>query len=460
MATILIIDDDDAFREGLVETIQDLGHTTLEARSGEAALEHLRERCAPDCIFLDFRLPGADGLAVLESLRGMAGLQHVPVVMLTAHATSDNTIGAMRLGAFEHLTKPVGRDEIAVLLARMLAAHPDAPVAATTAFADETPSREPQLLGVSDAMRDVQKRLGRAAGTHSTVLITGETGTGKEVAAHVLHRASARAGGPFVAVNCAAIPDDLLESELFGHGKGAFTGAHAERRGRFEEAHGGTLFLDEVGDMPLAMQAKLLRVLQERQVTPLGTNRPVAVDVRVVAATHRDLPAMVAAGTFRQDLLYRLNVIPLHLPPLRERVADILPLAEHFLATLAASPDAAHKRLSADAQRMLVTFSWPGNVRELANAMERASALAPGALLTREDFAFLFNTTASPNDAIPASLAELPLNDALAQLERARIVRALALTDGNRAEAARRLGISRQSLYTRLANLGMSSSDS
>jgi DNA-binding NtrC family response regulator len=459
MATILIIDDDDAFREGLAETVQDLGHTPLEARSGEAALEHLRERGAPDCIFLDFRLPGADGLAVLESLRGMEGLQHVPVVMLTAHATSDNTIGAMRLGAFEHLTKPVGRDEIAVLLGRMLAAHPDAPVAATSAFADEPSSCEPQLLGVSDAMRDVQKRLGRAAGTRSTVLITGETGTGKEVAARVLHRASARAGGPFVAVNCAAIPEDLLESELFGHGKGAFTGAHAERRGRFEEAHGGTLFLDEVGDMPLAMQAKLLRVLQERQVTPLGTNRPVAVDVRIVAATHRDLAAMVAAGTFRQDLLYRLNVIPLHLPPLRERVADILPLAEHFLSTLAASPDAAHKRLSADAQRMLATFGWPGNVRELANAIERASALAPGALLTREDFAFLVDTTAGGNDAIPVSLAELPLNDALAQLERALIARALALTDGNRAEAARRLGISRQSLYTRLASLGISGAD-
>ncbi|WP_250511182.1 sigma-54 dependent transcriptional regulator [Caballeronia sp. GACF4] len=457
MATILIIDDDDAFREGLAETVQDLGHTPLEARSGEAAFERLREHDIPDCIFLDFRLPGADGLSVLESLRENADLRRVPVAMLTAHATSDNTIGAMRLGAFEHLTKPVGRDEIAALLERMLAAHAYAPAAASPAFADEARSREPQLLGISETMRDVQKRLGRAAGTSSTVLITGETGTGKEVAAHVLHRASARAGGPFVAVNCAAIPADLLESELFGHGKGAFTGAHAQRRGRFEEAHGGTLFLDEVGDMPLAMQAKLLRVVQERQVTPLGANQTIAVDVRIVAATHRDLPAMVAAGTFRQDLLYRLDVIPLHMPPLRERVADILPLAEHFLSTLAASPET-RKHLSSDAQRLLVTFGWRGNVRELANAMERASALAPGALLTRDDFAFLFDTAASVNDAIPASLAELPLNDALAQLERALIVRALALTDGNRAEAARRLGISRQSLYTRLANVDSSNS--
>ncbi|WP_347557870.1 sigma-54 dependent transcriptional regulator [Robbsia sp. KACC 23696] len=452
MATILIIDDDDGFREGLAETVQDLGYSPFEARSGDDAFEQLRERPAPDCIFLDFRLPGADGLVVLETLRKKPGLQTVPVVMLTAHATSDNTIGAMRLGAFEHLTKPVGRDEIAALLKRILSVRVDTPT--TRVFADEARSDEPQLLGVSEAMREVQKRLGRAAVGNSTVLITGETGTGKEIAARVLHRASARASGPFVAVNCAAIPDDLLESELFGHGKGAFTGAKGDRRGRVEEAHGGTLFLDEVGDMPLPMQAKLLRVLQERQITPLGTNRVVTVDVRVAAATHRDLVAMVEAGTFRQDLLFRLNVIPLHLPPLRERVADILPLAEHFLA--GAPVGIARKHLSADAQRLLATFTWPGNVRELANAIERASALAPAQVLTRDDFAFLATTRDSADDAIPPALLDLPLPQAVAQLERALIVRALSASRGNRAEAARRLGISRQSLYTRMSVLGMS----
>lgn len=455
MATILIIDDDDAFREGLAETVQDLGHLPTEARSGEEALAQLRECPAPACVFLDFRLPGADGLAVLETLRRTAGLSAVPVVMLTAHATSDNTIGAMRLGAFEHLTKPVGRDEIAALLERILSAQSGAPAA--RAFADEVTSREPQLLGVSESMRDVQKRLGRAAAANATVLITGETGTGKEIAARVLHRASARVSGPFVAVNCAAIPHELLESELFGHGKGAFTGAQSDRRGRVEEAHGGTLFLDEVGDMPLPMQAKLLRVLQERQVTPLGTDRLVTVDVRVVAATHRDLASMVKAGTFRQDLLFRLNVIPLHMPPLRERVADILPLAEHFLA--GASSDVARKHLSADAQRLLATFAWPGNVRELANAIERASALAPGQVLTREDFVFLTAMKDTPDnaaDAIPTTLLELPLPQAVAHLERTLIVRALSAAAGNRAEAARRLGISRQSLYTRMATLGIS----
>ncbi|MBW0446670.1 sigma-54-dependent Fis family transcriptional regulator [bacterium M00.F.Ca.ET.228.01.1.1] len=452
MATILIIDDDDAFREGLAETVQDLGYSPFEARSGDEAFEQLRGRSAPDCIFLDFRLPGADGLAVLETLRKTPGLQTVPVVMLTAHATSDNTIGAMRLRAFEHLTKPVGREQIAALLERILSARRETPV--PRVFADEATSHEPQLLGVSEAMREVQKRLGRAAIGNSTVLITGETGTGKEIAARVLHRASARAGGPFVAVNCAAIPDELLESELFGHAKGAFTGAHTDRRGRVEEAHGGTLFLDEVGDMPLPMQAKLLRVLQERQVTPLGTNRVVTVDVRVVAATHRDLASMVEAGTFRQDLLFRLNVIPLHMPPLRERVADILPLAEHFLAS--ASSGVARKHLSADAQRLLATFAWPGNVRELANAIERASALAPAQVLTREDFAFLTATRDSSDDAIPRALLELPLPQAVAQLERALIAHALSASSGNRTEAARRLGISRQSLYTRMAALDMS----
>ncbi|KHJ59804.1 sigma-54-dependent transcriptional regulator, partial [Burkholderia glumae] len=403
MATILIIDDDDAFREGLAETIEDLGHVPLEAGSGDEAFAMLRAGAAPACVFLDFRLPGADGLAVLEALRAMDGADRVPVVMLTAHATSANTIGAMRLGAFEHLTKPVGRAEIAALLGRVLAGQREAADAeAPSAFLDDAPSDGPQLLGISEAMRGVQKRLGRAAAADSTVLITGETGTGKEVAARVLHRESARAGGPFVAVNCAAIPEALLESELFGHDKGAFTGAHAPRQGRIAQAHGGTLFLDEIGDMPIAMQAKLLRVLQERQVTPLGAARPMAVDVRVVAATHRDLQERVAAGAFRQDLLYRLDVIPLHIPPLRERVADILPLAEHFLAALA--PAAARKRLSVEAQRLLVTFTWPGNVRELANAIERASALAPGPLLTRDDFAFLLDAAAgaADADAVPA----------------------------------------------------------
>jgi DNA-binding NtrC family response regulator len=456
MATILLIDDDDAFREGLRETLSDLGHRVIESASGEAALQWLNRNQAPACIFLDFRLPGLDGLGVLERLQADTAMKAVPVVMLTAHATSDNTIGAMRLGAFEHVTKPVGRDEIASLLDRIFSSRQPPAITGDepAPFAGEPASGKPLLLGISEAMRAVQKTLGRAAASDATVLITGETGTGKEVAARVLHEASSRRNGPFIAVNCAAIPHDLLESELFGHGKGAFTGAATERTGSIVAADGGTLFLDEIGDMPPAMQAKLLRVLQERTVTPLGTNRCVPVDIRVIGATHRDLDAMVAAGEFRQDLLYRLNVIPLHLPPLRERLADILPLAEHFLDVAARSMGRA-MHLSAAAQRRLVQHLWPGNVRELKNAMERVCSLSPGPAITEDDLAFLRATSVAAGPVLPADLAELPLTEAVSRVERALIVRALALSNGNRADAARRLGISRQSLYTKMASLGL-----
>ncbi|EAY71950.1 Response regulator [Burkholderia dolosa AU0158] len=370
MATILIVDDDAAFRDGLAETLADLGHRVVEAGTGRAALGAVRDGSRIDCIFLDFRLPDLDGLAVLAQLHDDPALAAIPVVMLTAHATSDNTIDAMRLGAFDHLTKPIGRRDVAQLLERIVSANqpPARDDADVRAFSGEPASDRPQLLGVSAALRDVQKQIGRAATSDATVLITGDTGTGKEVAARVLHAASKRHAQPFVAVNCAAIPADLLESELFGHRRGAFTGAHADRAGRLVDADGGTLFLDEIGDMPAAMQAKLLRALQERQVTPLGADRPIEIDIRVIAATHRDLAAAVAARTFREDLFYRLNVIPLHLPPLVERVADILPLAAHFLAR-AAGARALH--LTNDAQRALLAHRL---ARQRARTAQRDGA--------------------------------------------------------------------------------------
>ncbi|EML1598457.1 sigma-54-dependent Fis family transcriptional regulator [Burkholderia cenocepacia] len=457
MANILIVDDDAAFRDGLAETLADLGHRAVEAAFGRAALSALRGG-GIECVFLDFRLPDLDGLAVLAQLRDDPALAAIPVVMLTAHATSDNTIEAMRLGAFDHLTKPIGRRDIAQLLERIVSANqPPAPAPSDNGFAAEPSADRPRLLGVSAAMRDVQKQIGRAAMSDATVLLTGETGTGKEVAARVLHAASARHAGPFVAVNCAAIPADLLESELFGHRRGAFTGAHADRAGRLVEADGGTLFLDEIGDMPAAMQAKLLRALQERQVTPLGADRATAIDIRVVAATHRDLAAAVADGTFREDLFYRLNVIPLHLPPLAERVADILPLAAHFLGN-AAGMRALH--LTNDAQRALLDHGWPGNVRELRNVMERAAALAPGPAVSAADLGLgAVPARQSGADAVPAHLLDMPLPDALATVERAAILHALERANGNRAEAARQLGIGRQSLYARMANLGIERDD-
>jgi DNA-binding NtrC family response regulator len=346
----------------------------------------------------------------------------------------------------DHLAKPVGRADLAALLDRLLparaAAAPDAPASDVTA--------EGGLVGSSGAMREVQKAIGKLADGTATVLITGETGTGKEVVARALHRHGRRAAQAFVAVNCAAIPAELLESELFGHVRGAFTGAIADRKGSFREADKGTLFLDEIGDMDLAMQAKLLRVLQDRMVVPVG-GRPVAIDVRVVAATHRDLARAVAAGQFREDLFYRIGVVPLALPPLRERLADIVPLAEHFLAL---AGQGAAKRLSAEAAARLLRHAWPGNVRELRNAMERVTALVAQPVIAASDLDFL--APAAAGGAIDWLAGDLPM--ALARLEAAMIRRALAQANGNRAEAARRLNIHRQLLHTKLRRLGLDAS--
>jgi DNA-binding NtrC family response regulator len=365
MARILIADDDAAVRDGMAEAVADLGHAVTAVADGEAALAAAG---GADAVLLDLRMPGAlDGMAVLRRLRARPAPP--PIAILTAYASSANTIEAMRLGAFDHLTKPVGRADIAELLGRML--RPVASAATGPAATDEAAlDEEGALIGVSAGMRAVQKTIGLVADSDATVLVTGETGTGKEVVARALHRHGRRAAGPFVAVNCAAIPSALLESELFGHVRGAFTGAVAERRGAFRDATGGTLFLDEIGDMGLATQAKILRAVQEREVAPLG-GRPVRIDVRIIAATHRDLPARVREGAFREDLFYRLAVVPIHLPPLRDRLADVVPLAEHFLALLPGG-----RRLGADAAARLLGQPWPGNARELRNAMERAAALS------------------------------------------------------------------------------------
>jgi len=428
MARILIIDDDTALRESLAEAMTDLGHTPELAADGRTGLARLAEG-GIEAVLLDLRMPGLDGLEVLRRIGAMR--QPPPVAVLTAVPNAANTIEAMRLGAVDHLAKPLGRADLAALLGRMLPAE-TAPGTAESAESDE-------LVGSSAAMRQVQKSIGMLADGLATVLITGETGTGKEVVARAIHRHGKRAARPFVAVNCAAIPTELLESQLFGHTRGAFTGAVADRIGSFREADGGTLFLDEIGDMGLPMQAKLLRVLQERVVTPVG-GRAIPIDVRILAATHRDLAAGVAAGSFREDLFYRLGVVPVHLPPLRERLADIVPLAEHFLAV------AGPKRLSAEAASRLLAHPWPGNVRELRNAMERAAALSRHKVISAADLAFLHAMTAAPD--VDWLAGDLPT--ALARLEAAMIARALAATGGNRAEAARRLGIHRQLLYQKL----------
>jgi DNA-binding NtrC family response regulator len=442
MPTILIVDDDAALRDSLAETVHDLGYQAQLAASGREALGILASN-AIEGVLLDIRMPnGMDGIEVLRRIR--AQKNGPPVVVLTAFASAENTIEAMRIGAFDHLTKPIGRQELKELLGRMLARPAAVPSGGLSDHAVGT------LIGLSEPMRRVQKTIGLAADSDATVLVLGETGTGKELVARALHEHGRRKHKPFVAVNCAAIPADLLESELFGHMRGAFTGAGADRTGAFREADDGTLFLDEVGDMPATMQAKILRALQERVVTPVG-GKPVPVDARVIAATHRDLPSLVAQGAFREDLYYRLNVVPIGLPPLRERRTDIAPLAEHFLK--AASTHGDTKRLTAAAAALLLEHSWPGNVRELRNVIERACVMARGEVIDAADLDM------TPAVTEPTLRDDLDLPTAVAKLEEAMIRKTLAECGGNRAEAARRLSIHRQLLYTKMQRYRLTDED-
>ncbi|BAJ83013.1 putative two-component response regulator (plasmid) [Acidiphilium multivorum AIU301] len=436
MARIAVIDDDAGFRASLAEALDDFGHDVAEFASADLALTALATDPAA-LVFLDLRMPGMDGIAALEALKSRD--RALPVVVLTAYATGENTIAAMRLGAFDHLTKPVGRADLEALRDRVLTG-----TATTSAPADSVAPGE--IIGTSPAIREVQKRIGLAASGQATVLILGETGVGKELVARAIHRFSDRASRPFAAVNCAAIPADLLESELFGHERGAFTGAIGARRGRFREAEGGTILLDEIGDMAPATQAKILRVLEEREVVPLG-GAPVAIDVRMIAATHRDLAERVEEGRFRADLYYRLAVLPIVVPPLRERVADIEAIARHLLARIRpASPPT----LSKAALDSLSAWPWHGNVRELRNVLERAASLAPGRVIDAADLALAPSPRQTTSLPPPRRLAET-----VADAEIVAIRAALIRARGNRTEAARELGISRAALYDRLNRYGL-----
>jgi len=440
MPAVLIVDDDIAIRDAVAEAVLDFGCAARVVGSGQEALAALDDE-AIDAVLLDLRMPGMDGLEVLRRIR--ARRLPPPVTILTAHATATNTIEAMRLGAFDHLTKPIGRTALAQVLEHMIASTAERPLSRPGASEDE-------LIGTSEAIRGVQKSIGMLADSDATVLITGETGTGKELVARAIHSHGYRGRYPFIAVNCAAVPAELMESELFGHVRGAFTGALGDRTGAFRAADHGTLLLDEIGDMDVAMQAKILRALQERIINPVG-GKPMPVDVRVIAATHRDLRQRIRDGSFREDLFYRLNVVPVHLPPLRDRIADILPLAEFFLARVGGG-----KRLSTAAAAQLVHHAWPGNIRELKNAMERAAVLVRGELIDAADLGFIEETPA------PAGIIDWPDEDlpgALARLEEMLIRRALQRSGGNRAEAARMLNIHRQLLYTKMKRYGLDLSE-
>jgi two-component system response regulator FlrC len=392
-------------------------------------------------------MPGLDGLQLLE--RARASLPEMEVLVLTAHGTIETAVQAMKLGAFDYLTKPLsGPAELRLIVQRALERRRLRHRAEQSGAA----AGSPDLIAVDPAMRAVVEQLDRVAGTAATVLLLGESGTGKEVAARALHRRGPRAEGPFVAVNCAAVSPQLIESEMFGHEKGAFTGATERRIGRFELADGGTLFLDEVAELPAELQAKLLRVLQERSFERLGGNRTITVDVRLVAATNRELEREMREGRFREDLYHRLAVFPIRLPPLRERTADIVPLARHVLERLAAELGRPTLTLSPVAEQRLLEHDWPGNVRELGNALERAAILARS---DRVEGEHLRLEPAVGGSASTAPGGEEALHGTLKDLEREAIRRALEATGHHRKRAAERLGIGLRTLYDKIKAYGL-----
>ncbi len=439
-------------REFLAICLRRAGHDVTVAINGLEAITRAKET-AFDVVITDLRMPDMDGIGVLNAMRSLPDNERPPeVILVTAYATKETALAAMKQGAYDYLTKPFQVDEINAVIDRALEKR--ALVAANLALRDQVAGRYrlARMLGKSRAMQKVFELIGKIHSARTSVLITGESGTGKELVARALHTEGARASAPFVAVNCGAIPDELMESELFGHKKGAFTGAIADKRGLFQEAKGGTLFLDEIGELSLNLQVKLLRVLQERMVKPVGATEEEEVDVRVVAATNRDLEAEVARGAFRADLYYRLNVIEVWIPPLRHRPEDIPLLAEHFVRTLS-NEHGRTMQLSPAAMRKLETYDFPGNVRELENMIERAVALAPS---TTIDVSDLPEVRATKSPELPSEFpAEgVDLDRLLSDYERMWVERALAQTHGIRKRAATLLGISFRSLRYRLEKLG------
>jgi two-component system response regulator FlrC len=454
MARVLVVDDEAGIREFLAEALGDDDHDVATADCGEAAWT-LVEREAFEVMLTDLKMPGIDGLELLRRVRERQ--PELEVIVLTAHGNVDSAVEAMRLGAFDYLQKPVGSLAELRLLVRRAAER------RSLRSLREVYTRVeagPELTFGAPAMKPVIESLRKVAGTHATVLLIGESGTGKEVAARAIHQWSPRASGPFVAVNCAALSESLLESELFGHEKGAFTGAHARRRGRIELAQGGTFFLDEVGELAPGLQAKLLRVLQERSFERVGGGQTVRAEVRWVAATNRDLPAMIAEGKFREDLFHRLAVFPVVLPPLRERREDIEPLAERLLARACAELGKKPLKLEAGARAALRQAVWSGNVRELANVLERAAILVEGDAVTARDLAVPGLGRGEVGGARPAATAATAASSetsprALVDLEREAIEAALRHFSGNRGKAAEALGISVRALYDKIKRFGL-----
>ncbi len=445
--SILIVDDEKNAREGLARALQRQYDVRL-ADNGQSALEALR--AAPvDVLLSDVRMPGMDGLTLLQ--RAMAQSPQPVCIMLTAYGTIELAVEAMRRGAYDFMTKPINLDRLEILLKRALhARHVETENHALRAQLDQKFGLA-SLIGESPAMHEVFETIKQVAPARTTVLVTGESGTGKELVARAIHQLSPRAQGPYVAVHCAALSESLLESELFGHEKGAFTGATERRRGRFELADGGSLFLDEIGEIDASIQVKILRVLEERRFERVGGHETVDTDVRLIAATNRDLKQLVGQGKFREDLFYRLYVVVIHLPPLRERTGDLPLLVNHFLRHYAKENNREIEGLTPDAMDLLTAHPWPGNVRELRNVLERMVVLSRGPKLTVRELPPPLREQARPAGIALAGAGPLNLDHA----EKHLIVQALRRHDGNRSEAAHELGISRRTLHRKLNEYGL-----
>jgi two-component system response regulator HydG len=469
VADILIVDDNETLREGAAAVIKKMGHTPVVAASGKEGVEAFAKHAA-DMVVTDLKMDDLDGIGVLDAVREAD--PDAVVMIMTGFGTVQNAVEAMKKGAFDFIEKPFRPDVLRAKVTsgvrlreerrrmervQALGDAREADASARFTESDEaTGARKVKgIIGSSGPMEKVYKTIEKVARTDTTVYIHGESGTGKELVARAIHDLSERKDQPFVGVNCAAIPSTLLESELFGHEKGAFTGAHKRKLGRFELADGGTIFLDEIGDVPLEMQAKLLRAIQERKIERVGGESLIEVDVRIVSATHRDITEMVKEGTFREDLLYRLHIVPIDLPPLRDRGDDIPVLAKHFIEKLAPRTNAAVVGIEPPALAALKAYRWPGNVRELENVIEQALVFAEEERLTADDLPAMLGTLkpsdASPMETLPPEDDPRSLDEILEGLEKSLILRAYKAANGVKTETARKLGIKTSALYYKLA---------
>jgi two-component system, NtrC family, nitrogen regulation response regulator NtrX len=446
-ARILVVDDEESIRRTLSAVLRDEGYPVILARDGDEALAKAALE-QPDVVLLDVAMPGKDGIEVLGRLKEeMPGL---PVVMMSGHGTIETAVKATKLGAWDFIEKPLSIDKVLVAIRNATEHHR---LAEVNRFLRDQLDAHGRIVGESEPMRKLKAQIETVAPTNASVLITGENGTGKELVARAIHAMSLRADKPFVEVNCAAIPEELIESELFGHEKGAFTGALSQKRGKFDLAHQGTIFLDEIADMSLKTQAKVLRILQERTFERVGGVKRVEVDVRVLAATNKALEEEIARGAFREDLFYRLNVVPLRVPPLRDRGEDIPLLTEHFLKLYMDETGRGPKLLDKAVIQAFQEYAWPGNVREMRNILERLVLLTPGPRITLEDLPEEFSRRSRPGATAPTDADSL--SEARARFEREFIAQKLAENGGNISRTAEKLGMARESLSRKIKQFGL-----